>query len=163
MISLVVAHANNNVIGINNQMPWHIPEDSKHFKEVTLEHPVIMGRKTYESILNSLGKPLPGRRNIVVSSQTIDRDDIEIVNNLKDALEKVAGEDAFIIGGTQLYQAALDQGIVDRMYITRIDASYDGDAFFPEYDLAEWEELDNRPSKTNNVSYRFITYQKKEA
>lgn len=139
-------------------MPWHIPGDLKYFKNTTMSCPVIMGRKTWES----LGRPLPGRLNIVITShpELVDRGAVAAVS-LDDALDKA--EDAprvFVIGGAKLYASAM--GIVDRMYITRIDACVeDADAFFPEFDTQDWE-LESRSSDCTDdksgVVYRFEVY-----
>jgi dihydrofolate reductase len=164
MISLIVAHASNNVIGKNNALPWYIPEDLKHFKNITTGHTVIMGRNTYESIIKRLGKPLPNRKNIVVSS-TLDAEQPEmtVVGSLEKALEiSSSAPEVFIIGGEKLYKAALESGRVQRMYITLIHQAVEGDVFFPTYELAEWQVVSQKSEKNDKFAYDFITYQKKE-
>ncbi|WP_269618640.1 dihydrofolate reductase [Zhongshania sp. BJYM1] len=142
-VSLIVAMAKNRVIGVNNQLPWHLPADLKHFKATTMSKPIIMGRKTWESI----GRPLPGRSNIVVSRQ---EDYVaagaEVVATVDDALALARREalsrgldEVFIIGGETIYRQALPE--VDQMYVTEVDVELDGDAWFPEIELNEWEEV----------------------
>ena len=135
-INLIVAMAKNRVIGINNKMPWHLPADFAWFKKTTLGHPVVMGRKTFESI----GKPLPGRRNIVVSRNSSWRaEGCEVFNSLTAALAgSGATEQTFIIGGASLYQETLP--IADRLYVTEVDASPKGDTFFPTLASNQWQE-----------------------
>lgn len=134
IIALIVAHAKDGVIGLNGKMPWHIPEDLKHFKEVTMGHPVIMGRKTYESI----GRLLPGRKNIIITH----RHDYKVsgaivVNSLNEGI-KEAGDvpKIFVIGGAQIYQLALPYA--DEIWVTKIEAEIDGDTFFPNLNPMEW-------------------------
>ncbi|OUS14083.1 dihydrofolate reductase [Gammaproteobacteria bacterium 53_120_T64] len=141
-ISLIVAVADNGVIGSNNQLPWRISADLKYFKRVTLGKPIIMGRLTYESI----GKPLPGRTNIVLSRDSAWRaDGVERASDLNAALaiaKKIVDdsqlEELMIIGGATIYREALPQA--DRLYLTRVHTQVDGDAFFPELDLSQWLE-----------------------
>lgn len=140
--SLIVAVADNGVIGSNNQLPWRISADLKYFKQVTLGKPIIMGRLTFESI----GKPLPGRTNIVMTRDTRwQADGVERASDLTEALaiaNKIADasalEEVMIIGGASIYREALPQA--DRLYLTRVHTQVDGDAFFPELDLSEWRE-----------------------
>jgi dihydrofolate reductase len=134
--SLVVARARNGVIGRNNQLPWKLPADLAYFKRVTLGHPVIMGRRTWESI----GKPLPGRHNIVVTRNAGYRaEGATVVGSLAEAL-RAAGEveEACVIGGTSLFAESLP--IADRIHLTEVDADVPGDTFFPPFDRSEWEE-----------------------
>ncbi|MFJ3386757.1 MULTISPECIES: dihydrofolate reductase [unclassified Lysinibacillus] len=130
MISLIVAHDNNYVIGYENGMPWHLPGDLKYFKEKTMGKPMIMGRKTFESI----GRPLPGRRNIVITrDDSYHADGIEVVTSLESALA-LAGDvpEIMIIGGEQIFRLSMD--ITDRLYITKINHSFNGDTYFPNYE-----------------------------
>ena len=135
-ISLVVAAAQNNAIGKNGQMPWHLPNDMKHFKNITWGMPVIMGRRTFQS----LGKPLPGRKNIVITRQLDWKaDGIVIVKNLDDALfvaKETDAKEVFVIGGGEIYRLAYEKA--KRIYLTRIKAEPEGDTFFPELDPKEW-------------------------
>jgi dihydrofolate reductase len=138
-IALIAAASDNDVIGKDNDLPWHLPDDFRFFKRTTKGHHVIMGRRTWES----QGKPLPGRVNIVVSSRRdYETPGATLVSSLDEALEiaRAAGEDeAFVIGGTRLYAEALE--IADRIYLTRVHATLEGDAHFPPYDPAQWREL----------------------
>lgn len=133
MISIIVAVASNGVIGDKNTLLWHIREDLQRFKALTTGHPVVMGRKTYES----LGRPLPNRRNIVISRQEIAIAGCEVVHSLTEALALFAAEEeVFIIGGAQIYAEALP--LADRFYLTRVEHPYEGDTRFPEWDSAQW-------------------------
>ena len=129
MISLIVAHDQQRVIGKDNQMPWHLPGDLQYFKEQTMGKPIIMGRKTFESI----GRPLPGRRNIVISrNDQYDAEGIEVVPSLEAAIALVRAEpEMMIIGGQQIFTEALP--LAEKLYITLIDATFEGDTFFPAY------------------------------
>ncbi|NCC22276.1 MAG: dihydrofolate reductase [Alphaproteobacteria bacterium] len=147
VISIIVAMSENNVIGRDNDMPWHIPGDLKRFKSLTYGHPVIMGRKTLEAIIAFLGMPLPGRPNIVISRGRPDIDNIILVHNLKAAIRKaksIAARDGvneiFIIGGGQIYAQTLL--FADRIYLTRIHKYIKGDSYFPQIDLREWKTRD---------------------
>lgn len=156
-ISLIVAMAQNRVIGRGNQMPWHLPADLRHFKHVTLGKPVIMGRKTFESI----GRSLPGRRNVVISRNAEwSADGVECVNSLDAALRLVNDEaEVMIIGGGQLYREALP--LAQRLYLTHIDLSVtDADTWFPDYMRYQWQVLadeQHTPDEKNPYHYRFET------
>jgi len=159
-IAMIAAMAANRVIGLNNQMPWHLPADLKHFKAVTLGKPVIMGRKTFESI----GRPLPGRRNIVISRQAApDNVPVEWVSSIEAALELVAAvPEVMIIGGADIYRQCLP--LASRLYLTEIGLETTGDAFFPDY-LAEanWQEQENAffpVTAENPLAYRFLTLER---
>ncbi|MEO4054712.1 dihydrofolate reductase [Solibacillus sp. CAU 1738] len=130
MISLIVAHDINRVIGYENAMPWHLPGELKYFKEMTMGKPIIMGRNTFESI----GKALPGRRNIVITrNKEYAAEGIEVVNSLEEALNLVKDvEEVMIIGGQQIFSQAMD--IADRLYITIINHEFKGDTYFPQYE-----------------------------
>ena len=133
MISIIVAVAENGVIGDKNKLLWHIREDLQHFKALTTGHPVVMGRKTYES----LGRPLPGRRNVVISRQELTIAGCEVVHSLQEALALFGpDEEVFIIGGAQIYAAALP--LADRFYLTRVGHPYEGDTRFPDWNPADW-------------------------
>lgn len=166
--SLIVAMAENQTIGINNTLPWHLPHDLKYFKQVTMAKPIIMGRKTYESI----GRPLPGRTNIVITRQTdYQADGILVVNSLQQALDKAEDvgfihghEEVMIIGGAEIYQQALLQA--DCLYITHVHANIEGDAFFPEVDWNDWQEFKREDhaadpageAQKNPYDYSFVVY-----
>lgn len=139
-ISILVAMASNRVIGQKNTLPWHLPEDLKHFKALTMGHGIIMGRKTYESI----GRPLPGRLNVIITHQkNFHVNGAIVVHSVEAAVqvcrnEKNIGGESFIIGGAEIYQQALP--LCHRMYITEIQRRFDGDTYFPEFNSAEWVE-----------------------
>jgi dihydrofolate reductase len=136
MLSLIVAVAKNNVIGMGGKMPWHLPGELAYFKQVTMGHPIIMGRKTFDSI----GRALPGRRNIVVTANRAwQHDGVEIAHSMETALTLIAGQSGFVIGGATLYAAALP--LADRVYLTAIDADVEGDTFFPALPSAAWQEI----------------------
>lgn len=152
--------AKNRVIGKDNDMPWHMPADLAHFKKVTLGKPVIMGRKTFESI----GRPLPGRKNIVITRNCAwQQEGVELVTSPEDALAKVADvEEVMIIGGGNIYQQFLNQA--DRLYLTFIDLEVDGDTQFPDWqDAGNWVEVDSeshQADEKNNHQYQFVIFQK---
>ncbi|MGL5007513.1 MAG: type 3 dihydrofolate reductase [Plesiomonas sp.] len=152
-ISLIAAMAANRVIGLDNQMPWHLPADLAWFKANTLKKPIIMGRKTYESI----GRPLPGRQNIVLSRQMGNDDRVLWACSLPEALT-LAGEvpEVMIIGGGHVYHEALP--LASHLYLTLIDAKIDGDTRFPQWDTAEWHEVFSEvhtADAANPHAYRF--------
>lgn len=162
-VIIIAGIAKNNVIGSKNQLPWHISEDLKHFKELTFGNPAIMGRNTYESILQTLGKPLPGRKNIVVTSQK-DYDtnpETIIAHSLKEAIEKgkQIGEKVYIIGGEKVYQQALP--LADKLEITHIHKSFSGDSYFPEISGQDWLEIKREDKKGENLDFSFSTYERK--
>src|SRR3990167_9398630 len=152
-ISLVVEKSKNNVIGKNNQLPWHLPADLKHFKQVTMGKPIIMGRKTFDSI----GKPLPGRRNMVISrNKNLIIEGCDVFHTLDDALHAVESEnEVMIIGGENLFLQILNRA--HYIYLTVIDAEFDGDTFFlPLSDT--WKLVEDEkhiPDDRNNYSYCF--------
>ena len=156
-ITLVAAMAQNRVIGIDNRLPWHLPEDLKHFKAVTLGKPVIMGRKTYDSI----GRPLPGRRNIVVTRQhDWSAAGVEVAHSLETALALVQqAESACVIGGADLYRQALP--LAHRLELTEIAESYQGDAHFPAFSADEWREVRRESHRSEQgLGYAFVSYQR---
>ncbi|GAA4340341.1 dihydrofolate reductase [Mucilaginibacter gynuensis] len=154
-ISIIVAIAQNHAIGKNNQLLWHMPHDLKHFKEVTTGHTVIMGRKTFDSV----GKPLPKRRNIVVTRQQIEIPGCEVVDSIDAAIALCAGEDeVFIVGGAEIYRQAMAK--TDVIYLTIIHKDFDADTFFPEINPDEWKETgreDFDADEKNPIPYSFIT------
>ncbi|BAU47868.1 dihydrofolate reductase [Sulfurifustis variabilis] len=138
-ISIIVALAENGVIGRDNRLPWHLPDDLKHFRRLTVGHPVIMGRRNYES----LGRPLPDRLNIVVTRQAgyAAASGCRVVHSLEQAFAQADGaEEIFVIGGGDLYAQTLERA--DRLYLTRVHAGVDGDTRFPEFDVAAWHEIE---------------------
>ena len=157
-LTLVVAIDANNGIGIGNQLPWHLPEDLAHFKRVTLGRPIVMGRKTFDSI----GRALPGRRNIVVTRNAAwAHAGVETAGSLEAALALLAGERASIIGGAQIFAEAVR--IADEMIVTHIAQVFDCDTFFPAIDPAVWRETarEAHHAGANGYDYAFVTYQRK--
>ena len=159
IISLIAAMDKNRLIGIKNDLPWHLPADFKHFKQVTMGKPVVMGRKTYESI----GKPLPGRKNIVISGTGFVADGIIVVDSIDKALAEVVDEaEVMVIGGASFYEQMIDRA--DRMYLTYVDADCEGDAWFPKFNLEDWEILSREKysaDEKNNYAFEIVTYQRK--
>ncbi len=155
-VSLIVAVSQNNVIGKDNRLPWHLPEDLKYFKNTTWAMPIVMGRKTWES----LGKPLPGRTNIVITRNNgFKADGAVVVNSLEEA-EKIAREqdtkELFIIGGAEIFNMALP--LANRLYLTRIHHEFEGDVFFPPVDETKWKLVfrrDCQPDEKNKYAYSF--------
>lgn len=160
MISLVVAKAHRNVIGRSNDLPWYLPADLKHFKEVTTGKTVVMGRRTSDSIIARLGHGLPNRTNIVVTRDaTYQPEGMTIVHSIDDALADDTENELMIIGGAELYRQTIDRA--DRLYVTEIDLDIDGDTFFPRIDPALWREV-ARESHTrddrNPNDYDFVIF-----
>jgi len=158
-VSAIVAIGENNAIGKNNQLLWHMPADLKHFKDITSGHTIIMGRKTFDSV----GKPLPRRRNIVVTRQDIAIPGCEVVKSVDEALALCEDEnEVFIGGGAEIYKVAMAQ--TDRIYLTIIHQSFDADTFFPEIDTSEWLETtreDYPADEKNPIPYSFITLERR--
>jgi dihydrofolate reductase len=163
-ISIIVAIAKNNVIGKDNQLPWHLPEDLKHFKRKTEGHHLIMGRKTYES----MGKPLPNRTSIVITrnkNYTVPPGHF-VVHDLEAALEIAKNrnlQQVFVLGGAEIFRLALP--LVDEMIITEIQATPEGNTFFPLWDESKWEmssRSDFLKDEKNPYDYSFVTYQKRK-
>jgi dihydrofolate reductase len=156
IISIIAAMAENRVIGRDNEMPWDIPSELKRFKEITIGHPVIMGRNTFGSI----GHPLPGRKTIVISTQKdFAPDGCVVVNDLQAALSACAGEDeVFVCGGESVYREAMP--LADRIYLTVIDEEFDGDAFFPEIP-EEFAEVERKSFDDDVLPYDTVLYKRK--
>ena len=157
-ISMIVARSRNHVIGRDNQMPWKISADLQFFKKVTMGHPVIMGRKTWESI----GRPLPGRRNIVVSrNPDLQLTGAEVVNSLDAALSSLTEfPRVFVIGGEQLFTEAFPKA--DRLFITEIEIDVDGgDTFFKVPDPEQWKEVERTPASEGDIHFNFLTLERK--
>ncbi|MED5309356.1 MAG: dihydrofolate reductase [Pseudomonadota bacterium] len=162
-LSMIVAMSANNVIGVANQLPWHLPEDLKHFKKHTINKPIIMGRNTFDSI----GRALPERDNIVLSrAQQLSHDQIFLANNKSDALRMAedfaksrGSEEIMIVGGEQIYRMFFDD--VSRIYVTLVDLIIDGDAFFPVIDYKLWTSVAHSERMTaNELEYEFVTLEK---
>lgn len=165
-LALIWAMSNNRTIGRNNALPWHLPEDMKYFKRVTMGKPIIMGRKTWESI----GRPLPGRTNIVITrDRNFHADGIKIVHTLDEAIalaEKISfidgAEEVVVIGGAEIYALSLPKS--DRLYMTQVHADVEGDAHFPEFNINEWREIareNHNSSETNPYPYSFLILERK--
>ena len=164
-LALIWAMSRNRVIGRNNALPWHLSEDLRYFKRVTMGKPIIMGRKTWESI----GRPLPGRTNIVITrDQNFQAPGVRVVHSLDDALRLAehigvieGAEEAVVIGGAEIYALALPKA--ERLYLTQVHAEVDGDAWFPEFDLSQWQELareDFPAADPNPYPYSFVVLEK---
>jgi len=151
--TIIAAIDQEKAIGKNGEIPWHIPEDLKHFKGKTTGHPVIMGRKTFESLPENF-RPLPERTNIVLTRSDMDKEGVEIAKSFQKAyrIARDHGEEAFIIGGASVYEQALPQA--DRMILTEVKKEVDGDTFFPEFDREEW----NEESREEHEDFDFVTY-----
>lgn len=160
MITIIAAIANNNALGKDNQLIWHLPADLKRFKKVTLNHHIIMGRKTFES----LGKPLPNRTTIIITrNKEYKQEGCIVVNSLVEAIKAAKDdENPYILGGAEIYKQALS--IADKLDLTFVHHSFDADAFFPEIDFNNWIETsreDFKSDEKNKYDYSFVTYLKK--
>lgn len=160
-LSAIVAISNNNVIGKDNELPWYLPADLKYFKKITINHPVIMGRKNYEAI----GRPLPKRTNIVLTQDPYYlSSNILIAHSIEEALAlayDLDSDEVFVIGGAMIYEICLP--LLDRMYITEIHADFDGDTFFPDWNREEWNlisEEHHSSDKKNEFDYSFKIYER---
>lgn len=138
MINIIVAASDNDVIGHLNQIPWYLPRDLKHFKELTMGHTALMGRKTFESIVARIGKPLPDRKNVVITRQTdfVAPPEVIIASSWEDAMEKTKGEEVFVSGGEAIYAMALPHA--DRLLLTRVHTQSEGGVRFPIQDFSAW-------------------------
>ncbi|WP_313800505.1 dihydrofolate reductase [Cytobacillus sp.] len=161
MISLMWAMDNNRVIGYNNQLPWHLPEDLKFFKRTTMGHPIAMGRKTWDSI----GRPLPGRENIVITrNPAFTCEGCTVLNTIVELLEysRQKDEEIFVIGGAEIFKLILPDA--DKLYLTRIYDEFEGDTFFPELNMEEWSLLSKEKGikdEKNPYDYEFMIYERK--
>ncbi len=160
IISLVAAVSRNGVIGIRNSLPWHLPADLRFFKQLTLGHAIVMGRKTFDSI----GRPLPGRTNIVISRGTYQAPQgVEAVNSIDAAIALCEEQsEVFFIGGGEIFQQAM--GVAQRLYLTEIDIDIpDGDAWFPEFDRKTWTETgrESHYDQTGQYAFDFVVYERK--
>lgn len=159
MISIIAAISDNNVIGKDNKIIWNLPEDLKRFKELTIGHTIIMGRKTFES----LGRVLPDRKHIVITRDTsyeVDDENVEIINNIEELDKYIStNEEVFVIGGAIIYRQFIEK--TKKMYITRIHQVFQGDAYFPVINENEWKIIERTTGikdEKNNYNYEFITY-----
>jgi len=157
-VALVAAMDRNRLIGVDNQLPWRLPADMRHFRKITLGHAVLMGRLTWES----LGKPLPDRLNLVLSRGDLSLEGARQVTSIEQAITLANGQELMVIGGAQVYRAALP--LAQRLYLTYVEAEFSGDTWFPEWEENDWlvveEEL--RPAdEKNSYSMRFVTLERK--
>lgn len=161
MISVIVAMSKNRVIGKDNQLPWHLPADLKFFKETTMGHAILMGRKTHEAI----GRPLPGRENVILTRQKdYHPEGCTVIHSVEEALERYRGKSIFVIGGAEMIKQFLP--VVDRLYLTLIDQEFEGDVFLPEFQEDEWVEVSKTKGVTdekNPYPYYFLVYDRKKA
>lgn len=161
MLSIIVAVAENNVIGKDNKLIWHLPEDLKRFKRITSGHTIIMGRRTFES----LGRVLPNRKHVILCNDkelNIDDDNVEVLDDIN-LLDKYieSDEEHFIIGGATIYKLLMPKA--DKMYITHINESFEGDVYFPQIDEKEWKVIDEElgiKDENNPFDYKYVTYQR---
>jgi dihydrofolate reductase len=164
-LSLIAAMAQNRVIGRNNKLPWYLPEDLKYFKRVTMGKPLIMGRKTFES----LGKPLPGRPHIIITrDEAYEYPGCHIVHDVKSATARAeslllidGGDETVVIGGAEIYGLMLPE--VERMYLTRVHQNVEGDAYFPEFNESDWSQIareDIPAQPPNEYDYSFVVYER---
>lgn len=157
-VTAVVAMGANRAIGVNGGLPWHLPEDLAHFKKITLGHPMVMGRTTFDAI----GRPLPGRHTIVVTRNSDwQADGVEVRHSLEDALASATAldDEVFLVGGGQLYAEALDRDLVDVLVITRVAASPEADTYFPPIDWDRWTTVGSVPYG-GDPSFEIVTYQR---
>jgi dihydrofolate reductase len=161
MISLIVAMDNHRVIGKDNKLPWHLPADLAYFKNVTMGHAIVMGRKTFESI----GRPLPGRENIIVTrNRSFQPEGCTVIHSIED-IKQIAAErndEVFVIGGAELFAVTLP--LADRLYITKIEASFPGDTFFPTFNEEDWQLISSEKGtkdEKNPYDYFFLVYERK--
>ncbi len=162
MISIIVAVAKNNVIGKNNQLIWHLPEDLRRFKELTTGHTILMGKNTFIS----LGRVLPNRKHVVLYDKDdlkVDNENVELVHSLNDFIKyKDLDEEVFVIGGAMVYRQMIEYA--DKLYITEIDKEFEGDVYFPAIDKNIWKEtqrIKGKKDEKNNLDYDFVTYNRK--
>ena len=162
MITLIAAIAKNNALGKDNDLIWYLPADLKRFKQITSGHHILMGRNTFESI----GKPLPNRTSIIITrNNDYFKDGCLIANTIEHAIELTKGNNAFIIGGAQIYKQALEKDLVDRLDITIVHHNFEADAFFPEIDKTVWKEVtreDFKADEKNKYDYSFVSYEKRK-
>jgi dihydrofolate reductase len=161
MISIIVAIAENNVIGKENKLIWYLPKDLKHFKETTTGHYIIQGRKTFESF----GKPLPNRTTVIITrNKNYKAEGCIVVNSLQEALDIAINEkEVFIIGGGEVYKQAMT--IADRIYLTKVHQSFEGDTFFPEINMKDWNELsrqDFEPDEKNKYPFSTLILERRK-
>ncbi|HEX6462644.1 MAG TPA: dihydrofolate reductase [Candidatus Saccharimonadales bacterium] len=167
MISIIVAATKNRMIGKDNDFPWYLSNDLKRFRQLTTGHTIIMGRKTFDHLLARVGKLLPNRTHIVVTrNREFFAEGVIVAHSVEEALRLAHAEkeEVFVIGGAQLYTAALP--LADRIYLTEVDAELEGDAYFPEINHKRWREVEREahvPDEKHDYNYSFVTLEKHEA
>ena len=156
MISIIAAVAENNVIGVKNGLPWNLPEDLKHFREITMGKTVLMGRNTFLSIMDILKKPFPGRTNVVISNNPDDKvpEGVLLYNDLEKALQDLADKEVFVAGGAMIFSQMINR--VDKLFITHIHKAYEGDVKFPEISPAVWKKTKEEPRE----GFTFTEYER---
>ncbi len=166
-VSLIVAKAENEAIGKDNDLIWHLRDDMRYFSSTTKGHHVIMGRKNYDSIPDKY-RPLPDRTNIIVTrNSSFEAEDCVVVNSIEEGLkiaEKNGDDEAFIIGGGQIYKTSLDENMLDKLYITYVHHNFEADVFFPDYDKSNWKktsEIFHPKDEKHEFSFSFVTYEKR--
>jgi dihydrofolate reductase len=161
MLAIVVAMDKNNGIGKNNTMPWHFKKDMKYFKELTWGHPVVMGRKTFDS-LPTRYKPLPGRENIIITRKpdlSIEFENVKVFNGVKEVLKYCKNKDCFVVGGGQVYNSFLP--FVDKLFITYIEDEYGVDTYFPKFDINNFDKVNEVVEEENGITLRFVVLERK--
>ena len=155
-LAIIAAVAKNNVIGKSNSLPWYLPEDLKRFRQLTTGKTVLMGRKTFESVINKLGKPLPNRKNVVITSQADYSvpEGVIVYNDLNKALNELKNDEVLISGGAKIYEQTI--GLVNKLYITHINREVDGDVLFPKIDLNKWKKI----SEEKHDGFSFVEYER---
>lgn len=161
MITIIAAIGQNNELGKDNDLIWHLPADLKRFKKVTSGHHILMGRNTFESI----GKPLPNRTSVIITrNNDYFKDGCLIADSIEKAIELTEGKDAFIIGGAQIYEQTLQKKLADRLDITIVHETFEADVYFPEIDTSIWKEVsreDFKADEKNKYDYSFVSYERK--
>ena len=155
-LTIIAALSENNVIGIENTIPWHIKRDMQRFKELTLNHPVIMGRNTYQSIIYRINHPLPNRKNIVLSNTLPPKEGIYVAKNIEEALQLAENQDTYIIGGKAIYESFLS--CANKMELTRVHKYFEGDTFFPPIKWSDWNLVNKITEDGKEFRYSFETY-----
>jgi dihydrofolate reductase len=156
MINLIVAISKNNIIGKKNNIPWYYPEDLKYFKKITTGKTVVMGRKTFQSIIDRNGKILPNRQNIVITrDQNFKHENVIVINDVNEYIKNFKNEEIFVMGGSEIYNLFMPH--TDKLYITHVNKEYDGDVYFPEIDYSQFELI----SKDDQNELSFCVYQRK--
>lgn len=156
-VTLIAAVSKNGIIGAKNELPWYIPDDLKHFKALTTGKVVLMGRKTFESILKRLGKPLPNRKNAVVTRDQNYSvlEGVIVFHTVDEALEALKGEEVMVAGGGEIFAQTIDRA--GKLYITEVDKEIEGDTYFPKINPATWKEI----ARENHAGFSFVTYTRK--